>query len=47
MENTKNLTSTPLTRNGQISDLRAGDYDYKANGKFTEMNSPKTVSNYV
>lgn len=39
------LILTSLTRSNQISYLRARDYNHTANGKFTEMNSPKTGSN--
>lgn len=39
------VTSTALTRNNQISDLRTRGYNYKANGKFIDMHSPKTGSN--
>lgn len=39
------LIPTPLIRNNQTSYLRARDYNHKTNGKFTEMNSPKTGSN--
>lgn len=36
---------TSLTRSNQISYLRVRDCNHTANGKFTEMNSPKTGSN--